>query len=361
MNTSRLNRVLCSFALSACAMAAAPAHAFSNIFIFGDSLSDSGNVGLALQYLGGVPNASQGVAGQPIDNLYIPDAPYPITGGYDFATFSNGPVWAADFAKKFGLKADPTLAAAFGFLPSATNFSFAGARTGADTDVPSLKSQVNTFLSATGGFAPGSALYIIGGGGNDARDGVEAAVADIMTNGTDPALATFAAGAAAAASYAADVEFMVHQLQDRGATNILVFGVPNIGLTPALSTLGVSGIGSGVSGLMDAKLFEVLADDGVKIFDAYSFISGIVSDVLSTPGGAHGFRNATDACGAAALGTNCDEYVFWDGIHPTAAMHRLLADTVYAQAVPEPETYALMAMGLVAVGFAARRRRQPQA
>jgi outer membrane lipase/esterase len=356
MNTSRLNQALCTFALSACALAAAPAHAYSDVFIFGDSLSDTGNVGLALQVLGGIPNASLGVADQPIDNVYIPDAPYPITGGYDFATFSNGPVWASKFAGKLGLKADPTLATLFGILPGATNFSFAGARTGADTDVPSIKTQVNTFLSMTGGFAPGSALYVIGGGGNDARDGVEAAVADIMINGTDPATATFAAGAGAAASYAADVELMVHQLQGAGAQNILVFGVPNLGLTPALTTLGLSAIGSGVSGLMDAKLFEVLADDNVKIFDAYSFISGVVADVLSTPGGAHGFKNATDACGAAAPETNCDEYVFWDGIHPTAAMHRMLADTVYAQAVPEPETYALMALGLVAVGFAARRR-----
>jgi outer membrane lipase/esterase len=227
--------------------------------------------------------------------------------------------------------------------------------------VPSLKTQVNTFLSATGGNAPGSALYVIGGGGNDARDGVELAVADILGNGADPTFATFVAGTNAAALYAADVEFMVHQLQAAGAANILVFGVPNIGLTPALSTLGLSGIGSGVAGLMDAKLFEVLADDGVEIFDAYSFISGVVSDVISTPGGAYGFKNATDACGAAALGTNCDEYVFWDGIHPTAAMHRLIADNVYAQAVPEPETYALMALGLVAVGFAARRRKAQQA
>jgi outer membrane lipase/esterase len=129
VTTSNLNRVFCSVALSACAMAAAPAHAFSNIFIFGDSLSDSGNVGLALQYLGGVPNASQGVPLQPISNTYIPDAPYPITGGYNFATFSNGPVWAADVAQKLGLQADPTLASAFGLVSGATNFSFAGART----------------------------------------------------------------------------------------------------------------------------------------------------------------------------------------------------------------------------------------
>lgn len=360
MNASRLNHTLCTLALSACAMAAAPAHAYSDIFIFGDSLSDTGNVGLALEYLGGIPNASQGVADQPIDNVYIPDAPYPITGGYDFATFSNGPVWATLLAGQLGLNADPSLAALFGLLPGATNFSFAGARTSADTDVPSLKSQVTTFLSATLGFAPSSALYVIGGGGNDARDGVEAAVTAIMT-GTDPSFATFAAGTNAAALYATDVEFMVHQLQAAGAENILVFGVPNIGLTPALSTLGVSAVGSGVSGMMDAKLFEVLADDDVKIFDAFSFISGVVNDVLSTPGGAYGFTNATDACGAAAPGTNCDEYVFWDGIHPTAAMHRLIADNVYAHAVPEPGTYALMALGLVAVGFVARRRKQHQA
>jgi hypothetical protein len=35
----------------------------------------------------------------------------------------------------------------------------------------------------------------------------------------------------------------------------------------------------------------------------------------------------------------------------------LVSDAVYAQMIPEPETYALMALGLVAVGIAGRRRK----
>ncbi len=45
---------------------------------------------------------------------------------------------------------------------------------------------------------------------------------------------------------------------------------------------------------------------------------------------AFGFSNATDACITPGVffGAICREpwdYVFWDGIHPTAAMHRIVA------------------------------------
>jgi hypothetical protein len=47
---------------------------------------------------------------------------------------------------------------------------------------------------------------------------------------------------------------------------------------------------------------------------------------------------------------------FWDGEPYPGAVY--WDNITYTPAVPEPETYALMALGLAAVGFVARRRRQ---
>lgn len=47
---------------------------------------------------------------------------------------------------------------------------------------------------------------------------------------------------------------------------------------------------------------------------------------------------------------------FWDGEPYAGAVY--WDNISYTPAVPEPETYALMALGLAAVGFVARRRRQ---
>jgi phospholipase/lecithinase/hemolysin len=58
---------------------------------------------------------------------------------------------------------------------------------------------------------------------------------------------------------------------------------------------------------------------GVRLFDTFAFLSRVVRNPK-----AFGFKNATDACGAV-VGANCANYVFWDGLHPTAAMHELIA------------------------------------
>ena len=73
------------------------------------------------------------------------------------------------------------------------------------------------------------------------------------------------------------------------------------------------------------------------------------------PPAAFGLTNVADACGAVATCTPAS-YLFWDGIHPTAKGHQILANAMFALAVPEPSTWALTLGGMMLVGWRARAR-----
>ena len=70
-----------------------------------------------------------------------------------------------------------------------------------------------------------------------------------------------------------------------------------------------------------------------------------------------GFSNVTDACGGAVAGANCNTYEYWDGIHPTAAAHVVIANAFVAVAsAPEPSTWVMLIIGFAGIGFMAYRR-----
>ena len=148
--------VLRLLAAAAFAFASSANAQYSGLYVFGDSLSDTGNNALAI---GTAPG--QVVTG----NSYIPTFPY-ASGQY-----TNGNVWVHTFASGLGLSAAPALA-------GGGVFAFGGAQTGVTPTPPgfppSMIDQTGAFLFATGGFAPGNALYVLAGGGNNARAAMEA-------------------------------------------------------------------------------------------------------------------------------------------------------------------------------------------
>ena len=314
------------FALAFVAMVPQAA-AYSRLVVFGDSLSDSGNNAAV-----GLFDPAQTVTG----NTYVPSFTYGPVG-----TYSNGPVWATDFAAALGLSASPSLV-------GGSNFAFGGATTSGAGFPYSLTVQVGQFLAAVGNNAPSDALYVVAGGGNNARAAGAALAAPGLSFGQQVSIIS-----SNASNFATDIGGIVDSLQAAGAHDIIVWNTPNLGLSPFAGATGTQGVSTLLASTMnDALGYRLASETGVKTFDIFGLVSLIIANKA-----AYGLVNTTDACGAAI--NNCDPVtaLFWDGIHPTAKGHQLIADALLVTAVPEPESFALMSLGLVVVGFAARRRK----
>lgn len=299
----------------------------SAVMVFGDSLSDSGNVFLA--------------TGGAVD----PIAATPPSPPYFAGRFSNGPNYADVLASGLGLPLGPSLA-------GGTNFAWGGARSGVDGLVPSVGTQVLLFLGGVGGVADPSSLYVVFGGGNDVRDSLfEPTLADQLALIGDAVVSLFDA---------------ITALASAGATRFLVPNVPNVGLIPEVTALdgvfpGIAALAAFLSASFNAELAAAIdalragfPGISIKELDTFALISTMIADPAS-----FGFTNVTDACLDPITFIVCsdpDSYLFWDTIHPTAAGHELLG-LAAREAIPEPATLLLFGFGLLGLGAMKRRKK----
>jgi phospholipase/lecithinase/hemolysin len=333
---------------------AALATPYNEIFIFGDSLSDQGNV--AMLTGGDIPGTD-----------------------YFNGRFSNGPVYADMLGQRLGLPVTPL---AFPILSPpypawspgyGNNFAYGGARTDRHrTGLPlGLNSQVSAFANGVG-TADGDALYIVFAGANDIQDAI-----GVSNDNPVEAAAAMAdpSGAIARAENAAlNVANAISDLAATGALSFLVPNIPNWALVPAVTELelnhpsNLAGLGSFA---MDVTLafndqladqLSILAADNPTIdimaFDLFDLFQDMVNDPAL-----YGFTDVSTSCydgddlafsGGGTACANPGEFLFWDRIHPTTATHAIFTDKI-ASAIPEPASIFLVLLGLSGLIVGKRR------
>ena len=283
----------------------ASAQSFSDVVVFGDSLSDSGNAAAGL----GLP------------------------AGTSFTT-NPDPVWAEIVAGAFGASGSNSLA-------GGPNYAFAGACVNPATPctqdtVPRVTQQIDMHLSARGGSADPGALYALWGGANDVSDSALFALSQ-----NNPAIAGGYVLAAADAAVA-----QVRRLREAGARLVVVANVPDISLTPYAVNLGAQGALGALAGEYNKKLDAGIreGEDGVVPVNLHA----LVREIAANPG-AYGFTSTTGtACrapvSAGAVSITCgpegspsrvtyasganQTHLFADRSHPSGAGHAMMAALV---------------------------------
>lgn len=330
--TTPLRRLFGLLTVAAAALiGSAPAHAgpYSSLTVFGDSLSDTGNI---KAFTGGATPASP---------------------PYYQGRFSDGPTWIDVLSNRLGL------GAALPSLAGGSNYAFGGARTGLVAppgSPPGILAQVAGMWPIDHAAADPSGLYVVVGGGNDMRDARSAA------GGTD---ATRQAAAVAAAT---NIFNSVALLAQKGARHVLISTLPDLGVTPEAVALGKTAestdatlrYNAAVAGL-EAMLESMFADLDVMVFDMYAIAKEVRDDALKNGGGTYGIFNVVAPCNGFAGSPNrpetaCAISAYSDALHPSAAAHDIIGRAAFAQ-VPLPATLPLLAAGLFALAAVRRRQR----
>jgi phospholipase/lecithinase/hemolysin len=286
--------------------------AVNSIVVYGDSLSDNGNL--------------YSIAGQPGPPYYM-------------GRLSNGPVAVEQVATDLGATLhDFAYAGATTGIGnsadngSATGFGFANLP-GMLTAYNATKSLLTPYLGS---------LFIVWGGADDFLD-------------PSPLDTTPAATASRAIS---DILTIVAGLRAQGVSNILVPGMPNLGLTPEFEAEGAAAAAqaTALTNAFNAALQNALLPYGVTYFDTSALLESIVAAPAS-----YGLTDVTDPCfNGISVCSNPSQYLFFDSLHPTTAADAILSEDFIAAtdstSVPEPTTL-LLAGALLLAAMGARFRK----
>jgi phospholipase/lecithinase/hemolysin len=335
--------VLFSFMLPLKAMSASK---FTGLYVFGDSLSDTGNVFNA--------------TGQQLP---------PESLGYFDGRFSNGPNWVDYLAQNLGLSTPTPITEVLAEIPptDGINFAFGGATTFATTPrqvantidprFPGLLDEVGLFagsLIQNNRSADKDALYIVWAGANDYLP----TTSPFFTPPTTPDRTI------------ANLVGAVTTLASVGAKNIMLVNLPDLGETPRARSLDpffppvVPGESARLNALTEAHNALLPTTFGKDVNLISLDINALFSDIINrfnTEPTRSPFTNVTDPCIVNPFCTDPNQFLFWDGIHPTTAAHQIIGQFAFKKAasIPEPTSgFGILAFGIL--GFGARLKRKPQ-
>jgi phospholipase/lecithinase/hemolysin len=320
--------------------------AYSGMYVFGDSLVDAGNA-LKLAKFYGTLTFSDLPEGAPSAALGYFDGRF--TNGYTFADLISNktiglvtkPVFPFGYDDPWiGIPIDP-----FAGDPSGNNLNFAYGgsqiRQG-DEVVPDLDGQTDAFKDAVDNHADPNALYMVTIGGNDVRS--------LAPAGSNPASV---ADAHAALDAAADK--LLHelgQLVDIGVHNLLIVGVPDVGLIPKYDADGSLGLNPTEQARADAATEYSIYLDNLIRTQVVPALEAMGADVTYVPIAGSPYADssgrviepgfeailpeiaALHGLTANQLSDNLLQYqnlVFFDQVHPTAQADALIGAYMYAQ------------------------------
>ena len=326
--------IRCIFLLAVLFPTLSSAMSVNNIFVFGDSLSDGGNV-------------YNTVAAATSGTIQFPPPPYA-------QRFSNGPVAVEQFASLTGINLQPSTV-------GGTNFAYGGAATGVVPGTDNIdnylavstpltflngtgiQNQINAFIDSGIDFDPNHSLFVVWGGPNDIftwLDGFSSAnvgVGEVVATAVGNILGS------------------INTLALHGAENFLIPNMADLGKTPfgnnlgGIEQIGLSQISSNFNVFLDQGL-DTIAGENILRSDVNNMLQLVQADPQ-----AYGFDNVTDACFSNATCQNPDRYLFWDDVHPTKHGHALIAKEFYLSAIPEPPVIALISLAVL-VGFSFRAK-----
>jgi phospholipase/lecithinase/hemolysin len=316
------------------------AASFTEMYVFGDSLSDTGNV---FDFTAG----------------NIPPSPPYFEG-----RFSNGLIWIDYLAEDLGL--NPTTYADIilgGTAPTeGVNFAFGGATTGEDNtvsltfpglpDLPALQDQIGLFTENFSTTADTEALYIIWAGANDYLP--TEGTFEPFTNSTESIN---------------NLSNAITSLAEVGAENIMVVNLPNLGDTPVAFNANLAEPGTverlnalseehntALAAEIDELSLSLASDVNLISFDLNALFTAVTNNPEQFD-----FTNITEGCLLVGC-TNPDEFLFWDAQHVTTTANQLIADAALealeAPSVPEPASnLAILALGAFGAGAILKQKK----
>ena len=265
---------------------AAGAQTYNRLVVFGDSLSDNGN-------------------------LYLSTGDTtPASPPYWEGRFSNGPV----FSEMLGFNAGSYMDS----LAGSVNLAFGGARTDGQTMPPGMRTQLGLYSVSGGKFGPGDLVSVLGGA-NNLFQGLPAAGASANPTA---ALGTVAKSAAN------DINDIVGQIAGMGAGTIMVVNLPALSTTPQFigtpaAPLADFGVTTFNTALRSQLASTAAANPNSNIIQVDIFAAG---KLISANPAAFGLKNMTDACfNGTTVCSNPNEYFYFDGVHPTTKGHAVMA------------------------------------
>ncbi|GAD59456.1 LOW QUALITY PROTEIN: phospholipase/lecithinase/hemolysin [Brevundimonas abyssalis TAR-001] len=268
----------------------AQAQSYDRLVVFGDSLSDNGNL---FGFTGGTQ---------------------PPAAFYWQGRFSNGRV----FTELLGFDAT-----GFGTTAGSVNYAFGGARTDAAMSPPGMQVQLQAYLANGGTFGSGDLVSVLGGANN-----IFQALGMISTVPMADPLGYLTLESIDAAN---EITGLVNAIAGAGAGTVLVSNLPSLAATPQFRGGPAQNLSGGATSTFNAALRQGLftaaaanANSNIILMDLET-----ASAFFAANPGLFGVTNATDACFNQTTFTVCanpDSYFYFDGVHPTATGHRALAN-----------------------------------